>query len=301
MVVLGSGGHTAEMMYMLETATYGSPFPQHPSDREMSGISKREERKEGKEGGKLIDWEMFAHTTYVASSGDRVSATKAREFEERLARKSPYERNETKMSKEKEGLRGEESLQKRLKGSERRYGIYTVPRARRIHQSLLTAPWSCLVCGWACLRFLLSSTPRKRDTSVIEGRDVGVKMKEKIRSVDEQVHQASSIAQDGLLRTRNGGEKQSSTGLPDLILLNGPATATIMVIVAFLLKFVNYKGCSTDGKLRCIYIESWARIYTLSLSGKIMQYIADRVIVQWPNLGDDKSKSRVEYHGALCL
>jgi len=297
MVVLGSGGHTAEMMYMLETATYGSPFPQHPSDRETSGISRRKERKEV---GKLIDWEMFAHTTYVASSGDRVSATKAREFEERLVRESPYERDEMTTRIEKEGLRGGESYEQRLEGSERRYGIYTVPRARRIHQSLVTAPWSCLVCGWACLRLLLFSSSGKRDTS-FRRQDKGSNMKEKIRSVDERFQQATGIAQDEPIRTRKGGEKQSRTELPDLILLNGPATATIMVIVAFLLKFVNYKSCSTDGKLRCIYIESWARIHTLSLSGKIMQYIADRVIVQWPSLVDNEPNSAVEYNGALCL
>ena len=78
--------------------------------------------------------------------------------------------------------------------------------------------------------------------------------------------------------------------------------------------------------MRSIYIESWARVKTLSLSGKILRFIVGRFLVQWKgnedvdllrvsqspteqNLGvvqsgnqDGKSKllgRRIEYVGAV--
>jgi len=36
--------------------------------------------------------------------------------------------------------------------------------------------------------------------------------------------------------------------------------------------------------IKIIFIESFARVQTLSLSGKILYYFADRFLVQWPEL-----------------
>ena len=36
--------------------------------------------------------------------------------------------------------------------------------------------------------------------------------------------------------------------------------------------------------MRSIYIESWARVRTLSLSGRILKPLVDRFLVQWPQL-----------------
>jgi len=46
-----------------------------------------------------------------------------------------------------------------------------------------------------------------------------------------------------------------------------------------------------------IYVESFARVKSLSLSGKILYWLVDRFIVQWPGLSE--RYKRAEYHGIL--
>ena len=50
--------------------------------------------------------------------------------------------------------------------------------------------------------------------------------------------------------------------------------------------------------MRTIFIESWARVKTLSLSGQILKPLVDRFIVQWPQLVKEEG-DRVEYIGPL--
>lgn len=85
---------------------------------------------------------------------------------------------------------------------------------------------------------------------------------------------------------------------PDLILCNGPATATILVFTSVVLRFFNIRTCNERGKMRTIYVESWARVKNLSLSGKLLERIVDRFLVQWPQLTEG-SGGRREYLGVL--
>lgn len=50
--------------------------------------------------------------------------------------------------------------------------------------------------------------------------------------------------------------------------------------------------------VRIIYVESAARVKTLSLTGKILYLIADRFFVQWPKLLEKYKYA--EYIGRLC-
>lgn len=84
---------------------------------------------------------------------------------------------------------------------------------------------------------------------------------------------------------------------PDLILCNGPATATIVILASLLLRFFNIRNCNSKGKMRTIYFESFARVERLSLSGKILLRLVDRFLVQWPQLEDPRGKA--EYWGIL--
>ena len=54
----------------------------------------------------------------------------------------------------------------------------------------------------------------------------------------------------------------------------------------------------TSGKMRSIYIESWARVKGLSLSGRILVATGavDRVLVQWEGLA---GTGRGEFRGCL--
>lgn len=65
---------------------------------------------------------------------------------------------------------------------------------------------------------------------------------------------------------------------PDLVLCNGPGTCIPICAVAYLIKFIGLH----DVKL--VYVESICRVEALSLSGKLLYYIADQMVVQWPEL-----------------
>ncbi|CAD0097246.1 unnamed protein product [Aureobasidium vineae] len=188
LIVLGSGGHTAEMISMLRRSTTCN---------------------------------KFTHRTWLVSSGDNFSAAFAKEFEQEIGEKSGT------------------------------YRIVQVRRARKIHQSLISAPWSCLLCLWDCLRLLMPSSA------------------------------AAEYA------------------YPDLILTNGPATATILVFASVLLRFLGLQGKDGKGEMRTIYVESWARVKKLSLSGRLLCWVVDRVLVQWEQLRGAGVGGRAEFKGVL--
>jgi beta-1,4-N-acetylglucosaminyltransferase len=179
LIVLGSGGHTAEMLSMLSRAG--------------------------------LDWkDKFVKRTWVVGEGDGISAQRAREFEEGEVRAG-------------DGNGG--------------YEVKSVPRARAIHQSVWTAPITCLRCAVACFHVLL---PQEDEIGHRDVRDY-----------------------------------------PDVILCNGPATATILVFVSVLLRFFDVGGCHSRGKMRTVYVESWARVKRVSLSGRLLAWVVDRFLVQW--------------------
>jgi beta-1,4-N-acetylglucosaminyltransferase len=49
--------------------------------------------------------------------------------------------------------------------------------------------------------------------------------------------------------------------------------------------------------MEIIYIESFARVETLSLTGKLLYPFVDRFLVQWPELS--KKLGQAEYKGIL--
>ncbi|KAJ5550622.1 hypothetical protein N7535_001433 [Penicillium sp. DV-2018c] len=217
LVVLGSGGHTAEMFYMLNRMK--------------------------------LDPRIYTYRTYLVSSGDDFSASKAKEFEAQLLQK----------------------MQGNTKND--RYTIVTVPRARRVHQSYLSAPFSTLQCLWACLCILAGLHP------------------------DQQL------------------PKEYTSPYPDLILTNGPATAVCVVAAAKLIRLslrlnrlislcLALQTGPAVPKLRTVYIESWARVNTLSTSGVLLLPLADRFLVQWPAQAGRRAwwgMKRTQYVGWLVI
>ncbi|GIY58302.1 UDP-N-acetylglucosamine transferase subunit ALG14 homolog [Caerostris extrusa] len=57
---------------------------------------------------------------------------------------------------------------------------------------------------------------------------------------------------------------------PDLVLCNGPGTCVPICVIAYLFHVLGWKH------VRIVYVESICRVKTMSLSGKILYYIADR-------------------------
>jgi beta-1,4-N-acetylglucosaminyltransferase len=207
--VLGSGGHTAEMMSLLRD----------------------------------LDPRRYIHRTYIVSSGDNFSSSKAQDIERLIQSNHSETLTEPGEFEESTGV----------------WDVKIVSRARKIHQPLYTAPFSCLWCLVGCLRAL-------RDAA----------------------------------RTSRVGRGE----YPDVLITNGPATAVIFLISAYMLQLL---GLAPASKMRTIYVESWARVRTLSLSGKVIMYLglSDRFLVQWEalaarvNKGREKALQRAEWLGFL--
>ena len=51
-----------------------------------------------------------------------------------------------------------------------------------------------------------------------------------------------------------------------------------MTLITWLLSVSGISPC------KIVFVESLCRVQTLSLTGKILQYFADEVLVQWPDL-----------------
>ncbi|KAF5637512.1 beta-1,4-n-acetylglucosaminyltransferase [Fusarium sp. NRRL 25303] len=119
------------------------------------------------------------------------------------------------------------------------YDVFTVTRARRVHQSLLTTPFTAFLSLVSIFPALLTPPPK------IDGAELAY---------------------------------------PTCIYSNGPATGFFVGLAVHILKLL---GRIPENSMHFIYIESWARISTLSLTGKLFYYtgIAD-VLVQHQEVAD---------------
>lgn len=77
---------------------------------------------------------------------------------------------------------------------------------------------------------------------------------------------------------------------PDLIICNGPGTCIPICLIAFIMNLLYMSNC------KIVFIESICRVRTLSLTGKILLYIANVFVVQWKQL---LCYSRAKYFGRL--
>jgi len=230
MIVLGSGGHTAEMLAML----------------------------------KDLDPTLYTRRIWVVGEDDWLSKKRAAEFEQQLEGKvRAGGAGKSGSAVKTDIMRTRQELRPTTGANS--YTIVGVPRARRIHQPLYTTPFSALLCLWACIRLLMAPS--------------GV------------THMKQPLS----LQSKPKSSKPST--YPDLIITNGPATATILILATCVLRFFNVQQSDTQGKMRTIYVESWARVKRLSLSGKLLVRVVDRFVVQWPSL--EGMGGRGEYLGIL--
>ncbi|KAL5593969.1 hypothetical protein BROUX41_001021 [Berkeleyomyces rouxiae] len=201
-IVLGSGGHTKEMLYMMSQGFKASPN---------------------------------AHRRYLICSGDRLSISHLEEWESDQQRALTH---------------NQDFVATQTKSPTGTFDVITIPRARKIHQSLLSTPFTAA-------------------TSVM-------------------------MLAPALLKRPQG---RNDLGLPDLIISNGPATGFFTVLTAFGLRAL---ALVPEAKMRSLYVESWARISTLSITGKLFRLtgIADRVVVQH---GELARKHGLENAGWLVL
>jgi len=107
----------------------------------------------------------------------------------------------------------------------------------------------------------------------------------------------------GTLRSASKASKTAPSEYPDIIIANGPATAVMVIVASIVLKFL---GLAPVWSMRCVYVESFARVVSLSLSGRIILNLglSDIFIVQWEKLAqklNTNGRKRVEYLGILAF
>ena len=78
---------------------------------------------------------------------------------------------------------------------------------------------------------------------------------------------------------------------PQTIVCNGPGTCVPIVLSAFLLRMTGL------GQPIIVFAESFCRVTSLSVTGKLLYYVADRFVVQWPQLA--AKYPRAEYQGTM--
>ena len=81
---------------------------------------------------------------------------------------------------------------------------------------------------------------------------------------------------------------------PQMIICNGPGTCVPICLAAAILRFASLQLYSP----RIVFVESYCRVETLSMTGKILYKIADKFIVQWPQLLTMYPDAR--YIGKIC-
>ena len=79
---------------------------------------------------------------------------------------------------------------------------------------------------------------------------------------------------------------------PDVILCNGPGTCLPICMAGYLLLFLGVKH------VKIVFVESFCRVKSLSLTGRLLYKVADRFIVQWQGLREKYPQA--EYLGQLC-
>ncbi|TBU45908.1 glycosyltransferase family 1 protein [Dichomitus squalens] len=161
-----------------------------------------------------LNFNRYGPRTYIISEGDTLSMHKAMDLE---CAKSTEASQTTPFTS----------------GPDAPCSFVVIPRARRVHQSFLTAPFSAALSLAASIWHLTASP-------LFFGPPA-----------------------------------------PDVLLLNGPGTCFVLCIAAYLSRFLGLKSP------KLIYVESFARVRHLSLSGKLLRPLVDRFIVQWPDLLQD--------------
>ncbi|KAF9070551.1 glycosyltransferase family 1 protein [Rhodocollybia butyracea] len=168
-----------------------------------------------------LDFDRYTPRTYILSEGDTLSERKAIALEASKVANTTTENSNTNTLP---------------------YTILVIPRARKVHQSLMTTPSTAFFSLLQCLYHIT------------------------IKSIY--------------------GRNQHNAGyyFADVLLLNGPGTCLVLCVAVYFNKFIHLSAP------KVIYVESFARVKTLSLSGKLLRPLVDKFIVQWPQLLKDNGR-----------
>lgn len=275
LIVLGSGGHTHEMFRLLRD----------------------------------LDTRRYVHRTYVVSSGDALSGVRAAEFEKGLEegtvgrwRRSGYESPPLQLSHapastptKQNGITAAPSI---LPGANQEEEDSRVSE----HHNLNTP---------SNTHTLTHGLPNTKHTPPPNTGPSSYTIHTLPRA--RAIHQPLSTTPLTALRSFLAAFPillpPAPSDLPDLVLTNGPGTAATLIYASFVLRVLDVRGAESRRRLRCIYVESFARVRSLSLSARLVAWCVDRFVVQWEGLSVDGANGgggwwwlgarKAEYRGVL--
>lgn len=135
----------------------------------------------------------------------------------------------------------------------------TVPRSRSVGQSWLTTPVTTLHALGASLWLVLRVRP---DLVVCNGPGAWALC---LAIVIVQRRASRAIHHVTEPRSRRRRPRPPGTCLP-------------ICLAAYALRFLGVR------RVRVVFVESFCRVRSLSLTGRLLYYLADRFLVQWPGL-----------------
>lgn len=113
----------------------------------------------------------------------------------------------------------------------------------------------------------------EQDRSAMEGKDYFVHRIPRLREVGQPLQTVPFSVIKSLL-----GSLYILSNMPDLVLCNGPGSCIAVCMIAYLPRIFGIKH------IHIVYVESFARVKTLSLTGKLLYNVVDSFLVQWPDL-----------------
>ncbi|KAF9959383.1 UDP-N-acetylglucosamine transferase subunit [Mortierella alpina] len=140
----------------------------------------------------------------------------------------------------------------------RGYTVHRIPRSRHVHQSLFTTPITLA----KSLRFAL---PLVKNLTCLDRPE-----------------------RDGTT------DWQSRKNRRSILLMNGPGTCVALALAVIGARIV---GVPDEATPDLVFVESFARVRTLSLAGRLLYPLCDMFLVQWPGL--QERYPRAQYIGIL--
>lgn len=249
MIVLGSGGHTAEMMSLL------------------AGFSV----------------EAYCPRCYVVADTDKMSGQKAEAFEQLLSLST--QRHNTDQAPQNQTSAAGEEAPKQLRPRRRAHGDDTAEgqplELRQRHKGdaasgIRNGCWNSR--GTTSSGIAMEAECDSHSSSLRGGVRSSYRVVRIPRS--REVGQSFLTSVGSTIYASGAALKCVLTFRPDLVLANGPGTCIPICAAAAIARLLGV------ARGRVVYVESIARVYRLSLSGRILYHtrLADRFFVQWPDL-----------------
>ncbi|KAI8579240.1 hypothetical protein K450DRAFT_243450 [Umbelopsis ramanniana AG] len=126
----------------------------------------------------------------------------------------------------------------------------------------------------------------EQERSGVEHKDYFILRIPRLREVGQSLSSVPFSVVKALL-----GSFKILSNMPDLIICNGPGSCISICMVAYLPRLLGIKH------IRIVYVESFARVKSLSVTGRLLYPVVDNFLVQWPELLE--TYPRAIYNGTL--